>query len=258
MKTADLYEGANVPTPEKTVLVIGNSKGNIGEAIAKRFLGDFGFRVVTADINQDADIYVDITDEGSVQKMMAYMRSAYGHLDVVVNAAGVNWMNKMDNLPLDEFKQVLDINLTANFIVLKAYDEEFGDSDTKKVFLSVTSDSGIIPKSNSTSYCSSKAGANHFMCTAAREISKKGKNWIVIPMALGRVQGTPMDAQTTKDMTTNMGLTLEEAQALLNKNIPLGRGMMLEEVGEWAYFLATKGDYAHGCIMRIDAGQLQG
>ncbi len=243
----------------KNVLVIGAGNGNIGQAIADKFREAEDYLVFTADKESEtADYFIDVTDPVSVKTVLMDIKIHHKHLDVVVNAAGVNWMGSVRNYTKELFNQVLDINLTSNFTILQAYDDLFGQKEYRKCFLSITSDSGIIPKSNSTAYCASKAGANHLMITAAREFAKFNKNWVIIPLALGRVAGTPMDCRTKFDMSQQMGITTDEAEDMLNRNIPLGRGMTLKEVGEWAYFLAEKGDYAHGCVLRIDGGQLQG
>jgi NAD(P)-dependent dehydrogenase (short-subunit alcohol dehydrogenase family) len=82
--------------------------------------------------------------------------------------------------------------------------------------------------------------------------------WLVTGLAIGMVEGTPMDKKTIADLTAQRNITPEKARDMLVANIPLGRGLTTQEVAEWMYFVTTMGDYATGNIIRIDAGQCQG
>jgi NAD(P)-dependent dehydrogenase (short-subunit alcohol dehydrogenase family) len=67
-----------------------------------------------------------------------------------------------------------------------------------------------------------------------------------------------MDKRTILDICKQRRIDEDEARRMLTTNIPIGRGMTPEEVAEYVYFFTTKGDYATGNIIRIDAGQCQG
>lgn len=244
------------------VLVVGaGRKGNIGYAIAKKFQ-DEGHTVVAVDIDFNHEEfhrhYCDVTSEKEVAQQIDIIKGEFGELDAIINSAGVNILGKIEDYTLDNFNKTIATNLTSNYLLLQAFVRAFDNNGKRKVFLAITSDTGMIPKTSTFAYGASKAGANHFIRCAARELNKyHTDNWLVTALAIGRVL-TPMDRKTIEDLVAQRGVTEEEAERMLSANIPIGRGMTPEEVAEWAYFVTTKGDYATGNVLRIDAGQVQG
>jgi NAD(P)-dependent dehydrogenase (short-subunit alcohol dehydrogenase family) len=242
--------------------VAGIGKENsIGYAIAKR-LSEGGYSVIgldiyhpVKDINFLYDFMIcDVTDEESVRTVFRVINYA----DLIVNCVGINRMSPLEHCSLGDWNATIRANLTSNFLLLREWVRNHRHG-AQKTFIAITSDTGYIPKSNSCAYASSKAGANMFIQATARELNKKyGEEWIVTALALGRVEGTPMDVGTIDDMTRVLGVSREEANAMLNKNIPLGRGTSPAEVAEWVAFLAEHGQFASGNVLRIDGGQLQG
>ncbi len=249
---------------KKTAVVVGIGKENsIGYAIA-RTLNMNGYRVIGLDkvpVPGDNPFLVsclicDATDEGSVREVFqwAYIANA----DLIVNCVGINRMGAIEDYSLEDWNATIGANLTSNFLLLREW-VRTSEIKANKTYIAITSDTGFIPKSNSCAYASSKAGANMFIQATARELNKEyGEEWIVTALALGRVEGTPMDEGTIRDMVKGMGVSPEEADALLNKNIPVGRGASTVEVANWVVFLAEMGQFASGNILRIDGGQLQG
>lgn len=244
-----------------TLVVGAGRKNNIGYAIAKKFQEE-GHAVIAVDLGYDhnefCQYYCDVTSEGEVKSLMKVIKDVFGALDAVINSAGVNILGKLEDYSLENFNKTIAVNLTSNYLLLQAYVREFDNDGNRKAFLAITSDTGMIPKTSTFAYGASKAGANHFIRCAARELNKyHTDDWVVTALAIGRVL-TPIDRKTIEDLVEQRGITEEEAEKMLNANIPIGRGMEPEEVAEWAYFVTTKGDYATGNVLRIDAGQVQG
>lgn len=244
------------------VLVVGaGRKDNIGYAIGKKFEA-VGHTVVANDIefnhNEFHQHCFDVTDEFEANMAVEAMSNEYGKLDVIINSAGVNILGKLEQYSLEDFNKTIAVNLTSNYLLLQAYVREFDGDGNRKAFLAITSDTGMIPKTSTFAYGASKAGANHFIRCTARELNKYHEDkWLVTALAIGRVH-TPMDGKTISDLVEQRGITFEQAEAMLSANIPVGRGMTPDEVAEWVYFVATKGDFASGNVLRIDGGQVQG
>ncbi|WP_237153955.1 gluconate 5-dehydrogenase [Oryzibacter oryziterrae] len=118
----------------KVALVTGASYG-IGFALASA-LAEAGARIAFNDVNPeflakgleaykaagiDATGYVcDVTDEPGVQKLVADIEADVGPIDILVNNAGIIKRIPMHEMEAKDFRQVIDIDLTAPFIVAKA------------------------------------------------------------------------------------------------------------------------------------------
>src|SRR4051812_35052234 len=111
---------------QRIAVVIGGASG-IGWATARALATD-GCHVTVADRNTDgarsraaemgdphAAEHVDVTDEDSVQRLFAQI----GPLDVVVNCAGFSNVGLVTDMPVDQFREVVDVCLTGAFIVAK-------------------------------------------------------------------------------------------------------------------------------------------
>ncbi len=115
----------------KVALVTGAAQG-IGNAIAHG-LADAGARIVVADL-QGADeaaaqfpegvgIQVDVADEQSVQRLVDEAVERCGTIDVLVNNAGLYAsleMRSFEQIPLDEWRQVMDVNVASMFLMCRA------------------------------------------------------------------------------------------------------------------------------------------
>jgi len=246
----------------KVALVVGaGTRGNIGYAIASKLEGK-GYKVVSADLQYDhmefTQTLVDITYKNEVRELMDIIKENDDHLDLLVNSVGVNILGPLADYSQEDFDKTIAVNLTSNFLLLQAYVNVFGEDGNDKAFIAITSDTAMIPKSSSFAYGASKAGANQFLRSTARELNKYGSDeWLITGLALGRVM-TPMDTKTIKDLMHQRNITRDKAEDMLSANIPVGRGMEPSEVGDWVHFIVEKGGFASGNIIRIDAGQLQG
>ena len=118
----------------KTALVTGSSRG-IGRAIALQLARD-GMNVVV-NYSKDKDgaeetaneikrlgkeataIAADVSQPGQVKAMVKAAVSRFGGIDVLVNNAGINRKNAIEDLEIDEWKDMLDVNLNAAFFCAK-------------------------------------------------------------------------------------------------------------------------------------------
>jgi len=259
IKKANLKGDRKMENKKRVVLVIGtNGVDNIGTAVTDKFDRE-GYTVITADINNKADVFMDITNKRSVEQVFESIKGVYGRLDMVLPCHGINILGKIDDYAEENWDRTIDINLKGLFLCLQAYVKYFDNDGNKKVFLPITSDTSEIPKTSTFAYGASKAAANHLIRCTARELSKYHKDeWVVTAIAPGMVEGTPMDIKTINDLMQQRSITKEEARKLLVNNIPAGRGMTTHELAEYVYFVATKGSYMQGNILRVDGGQVQG
>ncbi len=113
----------------RNVIVTGSGQG-IGYAIAQGF-DKQGDRVFIFDMSKDAAekaadslengvaYQVDVTDEEVIKSAIADIRSKYGEIDVLVNNAGIQFISKVEDFPLEKWNQVLGVIQTGTFLMTK-------------------------------------------------------------------------------------------------------------------------------------------
>ncbi len=115
----------------KVAIVTGGARG-MGAAEVRR-LHDAGATVVAADILDDDGMqlaeslgerarymHLDVTSEDAWLALIQAVEAEFGHLDVLVNNAGILKFNALADTPLEEFRQVLEVNLIGTFLGMKA------------------------------------------------------------------------------------------------------------------------------------------
>jgi 2-deoxy-D-gluconate 3-dehydrogenase len=128
-------EEAHVFDLKGRVAIVTGGNGGIGLGMARGLAGA-GARVVIAARNADKSraavedlagrggeavaVATDVADEGSVARLVQATLDRWGRLDVLVNNAGINIRKPVHELALDEWRQVLDTNLTSAFLCSKA------------------------------------------------------------------------------------------------------------------------------------------
>jgi 3-oxoacyl-[acyl-carrier protein] reductase len=150
----------------RTVLVVGGGSG-IGAAIAEAFR-DEGAKVVTADL-RGSDVVVDITDEASVQAMVA----AVGEIDVLVNSAGILTESPLVDMSLAQWKQTIDVDLTGIFLACRYVVPGMVDRGWGRV-INVASQLAIKGGVGLTHYSAAKAGVLGLTKSLAQEVAGHG------------------------------------------------------------------------------------
>jgi 3-oxoacyl-[acyl-carrier protein] reductase len=232
---------------ERVVVVIGGASG-IGWASARALAGD-GCRVTVADRNPDgartraAELgdphtaaHVDVTDETSVQRLF----DQTGPLDVVVNCAGFSNVGMITEMPVDEFRDVVDVCLTGAFIVTKHAGRHLRDGG---VLVSISSLNGRQPAAGMSAYCSAKAGLSMLTQVAALELGPRGIR--VNAVAPGFVH-TPL----TEPAAAVPGVVEEYLE-----NTALGRAGTPEDIAEAVRYLCSpKSSWLTGEVLDLNGG----
>lgn len=167
---------------QKVAVVTGAGSG-IGKAVALALLAD-GYRVVLAGRRQDPLIEVanqsgapdralvvptDVTDEVGVQALFATAVEKFGRIDVLFNNAGVSAPGvPLEDLTLDQFKQVVDINLTGMFLCIRqAFRVMKAQTPRGGRIINNGSISATTPRPNSIAYTSTKHAVSGLTKTAS-------------------------------------------------------------------------------------------
>jgi meso-butanediol dehydrogenase/(S,S)-butanediol dehydrogenase/diacetyl reductase len=144
---------------DKVALVTGAASG-IGAATAALFAAE-GATVVGLDrqaatTGDAAIVRCDVTDPSSVRAAVAGAVDAHGGIDVVANVAGIAQFGHIEDVSLDEWRRVLDVNLTGPFVVSQAAIPHL--KERKGCIVNVASIAGLEGQPYSAAYSASKGG----------------------------------------------------------------------------------------------------
>jgi hypothetical protein len=153
----------------KVALVTGGGQG-IGKAIALAFL-ERGMRVVIAEADEDAGaetereykekgeiafVATDVTREADVRRALDQAEARFGGLDALVNNAGINVVKPLAELTLDEWRRVIDTNLTGYMLFAKHAAPAL--KARNGAIVNIASTRALMSEPNTESYAASKGG----------------------------------------------------------------------------------------------------
>lgn len=158
---------------ERTALITGASRG-IGKAIAEA-LATEGFRLllVSRSIPQATGYRADISVPGEVRGLFAHAREILGHLDVLVNSAGVAEAAPVTETTDDLWERVLATNLTGTFLCCRAALEWMMPRKSGHI-INILSVAAMEVFPNNAAYCASKFGALGFTRVLREEVRASG------------------------------------------------------------------------------------
>lgn len=249
MSTAERLAG-------KIAIVTGGASG-MGKASVARFL-DEGATVVALDISEAGlaalalpedrgmTAVVDVADPAAVQAIVDQTIERYGRLDVYFNNAGTAQSAKgVEATDLDEWRHVIDVNLTAAFLAAKAIIGPMREQGSG-AFIITASTAGIRPRPNLLAYNAAKAGVIGLAKSFALEGGARNvRANVICPVATN----TPMLEQFGYG-------THDETAALLTDGTPLGRVAEPEDIAKVAAFLASDdAAFLTGTVVPVDGGR---
>ncbi len=243
----------------KTALITGASQG-IGAQIARTFhaagakviLNHPGFDQTESDASEFAaelngkrenSAYIfaaDISDAEAVEKMMQGVKASpnLGSIDYLINNAGILRDKTVAKMSLDDWKAVIDVNLSGTFHTAK-YGLEIMNDDGAIVSLgSIAALQGFYGQAN---YAAAKGGVHAMTRVLSRECARR--NIRVNAIAPGVIQ-------------TDMAATIpEEVRKEMLKNVPLGRLGLPQEIASVAVFLCSPlASYITGQTIEVNGG----
>ena len=153
----------------KTAFVTGGT-GGIGSAICKRF-ADEGAQVIAADLQDNGETHdnirferFDVTDESLIQSTFEKLNQRSGRLDILVNAAGIEIEETIENTTLEQWNRIFAINVTGMFLTSKYALPLLRRSEGASI-INFGSYDGYIADPGLAAYCASK-GAVHALTKA--------------------------------------------------------------------------------------------
>jgi NAD(P)-dependent dehydrogenase (short-subunit alcohol dehydrogenase family) len=154
------------------VAVVTGAASGIGAATTERLRAD-GATVVTVDLVGPVDHLLDVRDEPAVESAFASVVADHGHLDVVVNAAGVAGGGPVHLLDAGEWDRIVDINLKGTFIVDK-YSAIHMLAQGRGSIINIASIEGLEGTEGGTAYNASKGGVVILTKSMAIDYGRRG------------------------------------------------------------------------------------
>ncbi|MGO4588902.1 SDR family NAD(P)-dependent oxidoreductase [Paenarthrobacter sp. 2TAF44] len=255
------YEG-------RRVLVTGGGSG-IGQATVLRLLSEGG-TVVAADISeagledtttaavhlggQLTTVVMDVGNEASVNHGVRQSTEVLGGLDVLVNAAGILRSSHTEATSLEQFEQVIRVNLTGTFLVIRQAVPHLRAGRAAAV-VNFSSTSATFAHPYMSAYAASKGGIQSMTHALASEYSKDGIRFNSVQP--GSISSGMTDGSGQSKQNQGPGLPDDMDYSLASKLVPaLGEGFAgPEAVASVVAMLASDdGKFITGTEVRIDGG----
>jgi 3-oxoacyl-[acyl-carrier protein] reductase len=244
---------------DKHVLITGGARG-IGFEIAKQFSAE-GAVVSLVDSHEEnlsaaakqltgisAAVYsycIDISYKSSVTDVVA-KADAIKPIDILINNAGIAYETPFLHIEEEEWRKILDVNLTGMFFMAQAVCR-FMAARKKGVVVNMSSKNGLDGEAGYTHYNASKGGVIMLTKTMAIELAHLGIR--VNAVCPGYIQ-TPMSMEIDPP---------EFTENFVKQYIPLNRPGKVDEVAPLFLFLASEeSSFMTGQILIADGGQLAG
>ena len=237
----------------KKVLITGAS-GGIGKTLVEKFINN-GAKLIITSSNQDKlDILkshygnnhlyylLDLSDTNKLADNVKKIREENRDIDILINNAGVAKDNLLIRMSKEQWQDVIDINLTSNFYIIKSILPDMIKSRKGKI-LGITSVVAFSGNPGQTNYTASKGGMISMYKSLAIEVAQRNINVNLI--APGFIESP---------MTNN--LNDDQKNSIMNK-IPMKRFGSPEDVANLALFLASDySSYITGQTFHVNGGML--
>ncbi len=162
----------------KTALVTGGS-GGIGAAICQRFAAE-GASVIAADLQANGSrpeavefMAFDVTDEAQIKANYAELANRWDKLDILVNAAGIEIEETIENTTLEQWNRIFAINVTGTFLTSK-YALPLLRQSAGASIINFGSYDGFIADPELAAYCATKGAVHALTRAMACDHGKEG------------------------------------------------------------------------------------
>ena len=240
------------------VAIVTGGNGGIGLGMA-RGLARAGASVVIAGRNQAKSesaarevetlgakalaIAVDVTDKNAVASMVEATLKTFGRLDILINNAGINIRNPAHTLSLDDWRAVIDTNLTSAFLCAQAVYPAMKKAGGGKI-INIGSMMSIFGAGFAPAYAASKGGIVQFTKAIA-------SSWAADNIQANAILPGWIDTDLTRKA--------REQLPALNENVlnrtPAKRWGTIDDLAGAAVFLASPAsDFVTGTTVPVDGG----
>ena len=251
---------------DKVALVTG-AAGGIGQAMIQR-LAEEGADIVAADIDTGfADetikmvtgwgrkieaLQIDVTQKADIDRMIRHAVDTMGHLDILMNNAGVIRFQEMHEITEADWDFVCNVNLKGAFFVLQAAARQMVEQGDGGKIVNTASVSGKQPEPFFVHYGVSKAGVISMTKSAAVALGPHG---ITVNAICPGSTITNMHMTVTHALAERRNISVEEMIQVRESALPTGRRNDPSDIAAMAAFLASSdADNITGQSYNVDGG----
>jgi NAD(P)-dependent dehydrogenase (short-subunit alcohol dehydrogenase family) len=248
----------------RCVLVTG-ATGGFGCRLAERLAAD-GARLVLSDVDQKAlealaaslpsetaTLAGDIAKEELSEALAALAVKRFGRLDIAINNAGVaQSFVKLPQVPSDEARRIIDIDLLGVFYAMKhqipVMEKQFRTEGAGGAIVNIASVAGLAGAARLSVYAAAKHGVVGLTRSAASEYATRGIRVNAVCPSFARTQ-------MVGDFVKLAGGNEKDAHAELTRGVPMKRVAEVDEVVEVILFAADpKNSFMTGHTLSVDGG----
>ena len=237
-------------------LVTGGAQG-IGLACAQALAND-GARIILADINANGvhaaaykmgdgtvAMVCDMGDTDQIDTMYDEIESKHGPLSILVNNAGVANPGDFLETTIEQFRQVIDINLVGVFLSLQRAAKSMVAHKIEGAIVNMSSINAVVAIPTIAAYCSSKGGVMQLTKSASLALAPHN-------IRVNAVGPGSIDTAMLAGVNAN-----PEAMKMVMSRTPMQRVGSAKEIGDTVAFLASsKASYITGETIYVDGGRL--
>jgi 3-oxoacyl-[acyl-carrier protein] reductase len=220
-------EGANVA-------INYNNNSTLAESLAKSLTSQ-GYEIIT--------VQGDISNPAQAGLLVDTVVEKWGKIDILVNNAGVNKDKLLIRMSVEDWDEVINVNLKGTFLCTKLV-VPFLIKQRSGRIINISSVVGLSGNPGQTNYAASKAGLVGFTKALAREVASR--NITVNALAPGFIVSGGMVDELS-----------EESKSAILQRIPMGRFGTVEEVANTCAFLCCEeAGYITGQVITMDGGMI--
>ncbi len=236
-----------------SVVWITGASGGIGREVLTR-LSDKGWIIIASGRDESKldtiadnleNVHVmpaDVTDENSMKEVASRIRNEFGRLDALVHAVGSILLRPLHATSVEQFSDILTLNLTSAFIAMKHSVPVMMKSGGGRVVLFSTV-AAKLGMPNHSSIGAAKSGLEGLAKAAAADYARRGIRVNVVAPGL-----------TETALSTHL-LSNETSRSISENMHPVGRIGQPEEVGSVAAWLVSEApDWITGTVIPVDGG----